>query len=148
MPKNDLVELSYKSDAVNDFGFLGIMRLLETSYHWNLRHDLTGVLFYDRGHFGQILEGKRADIEEIWSRIEKDSRHHHVELIGIREIDERRFPSWALKLYDGKAFAKILPQFANALSDIAMSNLEMIKTMHALGFEVNNESVVGKSPGK
>ena len=137
--KEDLVELSYKSDAVNDFGLLGIMRLLETSYHWNLRHELTGVLFYDHGHFGQILEGKRADIQEIWSRIEKDQRHHRVELIGIREIEERRFPNWALKLYDGKEFAKVLPRFANAISDIALSNIEMMNTMQALGFTIKDD---------
>lgn len=136
---DDLVVLSYQSDAVNDFGLLAMMRLLEVSYHWNLQHDLTGVLFYDRGHFGQILEGRRSDIQEIWSRIQKDTRHHHIKLIGIYPIKQRRFPDWALKLYDGKEFSKILPLFANAISEITFSNLEMINIMQTLGFTVSNE---------
>ncbi|MBU3628851.1 BLUF domain-containing protein [Polynucleobacter sp. AP-Reno-20A-A9] len=134
MSKQDvLVELRYRSKAVYDFGLLGIMRLFEVSYHWNLKHGLTGVLFYDRGQFGQILEGKRDDVEEIWAKIQKDPRHDGIELLGIMAIERRRFPNWALKIYDGKEFARLLPQLVNAIEDIADSNLEVIKAMQDLG---------------
>ena len=131
-----LVELKYQSEAVNDMGIMGLMRILEVSVVSNKRHKLTGVLFFDKGHFGQILEGSRADIEEVWTRIQKDPRHHNIQLLGLDEIQERRFPRWALKLYDGKEFASFLPQFSNAIGEITGADGETLRIMQSLGFEV------------
>jgi len=134
--KTDLVELKYQSEALNDMGIMGLMRILEVSVASNKRHKITGVLFFDQGHFGQILEGSRADVEEVWGRIQKDPRHHHIKLLGISEIQERRFPKWALKLYDGKEFAGFLPQFSSAIGEITGADGETLRIMKSLGFKV------------
>ncbi|MFM9155179.1 MAG: BLUF domain-containing protein, partial [Polynucleobacter victoriensis] len=53
----ELIELSYVSKSTTDVGILGLMNLLEDAVHKNKKLGVTGVLFYDSGIFGQILEG-------------------------------------------------------------------------------------------
>ena len=66
MPKpNDLVELTYLSEAVSDMSFLGLMRLLESARALNQEHGITGILFYDNQQFGQIIEGERQHHEGL-----------------------------------------------------------------------------------
>ena len=134
--KEELVELMYQSEAVNDMGIMGLMRILTVSIPSNQRHRITGVLFYDRGHFGQILEGPRSTIEALWEKIQKDPRHHRVQLLGLSPITGRRFSQWALKLFDGKEFAGYVPQFSDAIGQINGADGETLSIMKALGFEV------------
>ena len=137
MRKNEeLVELMYQSEAVNDMGVMGLMRILNVSVTSNKRDRITGVLFYDKGHFGQILEGPRTAIEALWERIQKDPRHHQVELLGLSPIMGRRFSQWALKLFDGKEFAGYVPQFSDAIGQISGADGETLSIMKTLGFEV------------
>lgn len=134
--KIDLVQLRYQSEAVNDMGILGLIRILNSSVRFNQHHEITGVLFFEGGHFGQILEGPRNNIEKIWEKIQNDSRHHQIIFLGISEITERRFPEWALQLFDGQEFASHLPQFANAIGHINQDDGETLHAMRSLGFQV------------
>ncbi|SNX28415.1 Sensors of blue-light using FAD [Polynucleobacter meluiroseus] len=141
MLENGLVELSYRSVSSNDIGTLGLMRLSESSYRWNVAHQLTSVLFYENGHFGQLLEGGRSAVEELWGRIQKDPRHREIHLLGIRPITARRFPNSPLRLYDGKVFAAGIPELKVKLIDnISALDVELEKVKVALGFGENTAS--------
>ena len=134
MSKFDLVELSYQSESVHDMGILGLTRILDTAIPANSRLGITGVLFFDRGYFGQILEGKRADVEELWGRIQKDPRHRNIQLLGISEITKRRFPKWAMKLFDVQEFTTAFPKFADLVGDMDDHDLEALQAMSKLWF--------------
>jgi hypothetical protein len=54
-----LIDLTYVSKANYQVDALILLPILKDSLRWNFDHDITGILFYDNGYFGQILEGTR-----------------------------------------------------------------------------------------
>ena len=130
MPKpKDLVELTYLSEAVSDMSFLGLMRLLESARAFNQQHGITGILFYDNQQFGQVIEGERANIMKVWKRIQEDKRHHRIELLEIREIDERSYPEWLLRFYGGETLVKDYPVLAGMVGGMDKHSLALLNKM-------------------
>lgn len=52
--------------------------------------------------FIQILEGDKADVEELFLNIEKDERHTNVTLLLENEKQERTFKNWSLAYHELK----------------------------------------------
>ena len=130
MPKrNDLIELSYLSEAVSDMSFLGLMRLLESARAFNQKNGITGILLYDNQQFGQIIEGERANVMKAWRRIQDDERHHRIELLEIREITELSFPDWLLRFYGGDSLIRDYPAFAEMVGGMDKHSLALINKM-------------------
>jgi hypothetical protein len=125
----DLVELSYLSEAVSDMSFLGLMRLLESARAFNQKNGVTGILFYDNQQFGQIIEGERASIMKVWKRIQEDQRHHRIELLEIREIDERSYPDWLMRFYGGETLVKNYPVLAGMVAGMDKHSMALLNKM-------------------
>jgi hypothetical protein len=94
----DLVSLSYVSDATEEFGILALMQLVDKASRRNKSLNITGVLSFDNGRFGQILEGKPKDVELLWEVIQRDPRHSNVVSLGMKRINSRRFANWSMRL--------------------------------------------------
>jgi hypothetical protein len=130
MPKTkDLVKLSYLSEAVSDMSFLGLMRLLESARKFNLKHGITGILFYDNQQFGQIIEGERANVMKAWKRIQDDERHHRIELLEITEITERSYPDWLLRFYGGESLARDYPGLVSVVGGMDKHSLALLNQL-------------------
>ncbi len=136
MNKSDLVELKYLSEAKTATNVWGLTAILDVSVTSNKRHAVTGILFYDKGYFGQILEGTRSAVEETWGRIKNDSRHHNIELLGVTEIKERRFPKWSMKLFDAQEFSAAFPRFAELIVKIDDSDTRTLQALRSLWREI------------
>ncbi len=132
MNKSDLVELKYLSEAQATMNLLSLTAIVDKSISSNTLHSITGILFFDQGYFGQVLEGARGAVEETWGRIQKDSRHHNIELLGITKIEERRFPKWSMKLFDTQEFSVTFPQFAELLAKIDNPEMKTLGVLKAL----------------
>jgi hypothetical protein len=129
---NQLVELSYVSKATQDMGLSSLIRLFDVAHKWNQDHGLTGVLFYESGHFAQILEGKRKDVLFIWGKIQKDYRHKVLHQIEFDEVDQRLCPNWALRFYGGDQIAKDVPQLAGVLDGLPNHDDELLRIMRSV----------------
>ena len=129
---NQLVELSYVSKATQDMGLSSLVRLFDVAHKWNQGQELTGVLFYEGGHFAQILEGRRKDVLFIWEKIQKDYRHKVLHRIELDEIDQRLFPGWALRFYGGDQIAKDVPQLAGVLDGLPTHDDELLRIMRSV----------------
>ena len=132
MNKSDLVELKYLSEAQDVMNIWDLPAILDSSMTSNKLHSVSGILFFDHGYFGQVLEGTRSAVEETWGRIQKDPRHHKIELLGIAEIEERRFPNWSMKLFDAQEFSTTFPKFAELISAIENPNLKTYEVIKSL----------------
>lgn len=130
--QNQLVELSYVSKATQDMGLSSLVHLFDVSFNWNQSHDLTGVLFYENGHFAQILEGRREDVILIWEKIQTDYRHQVLHRIELEEIDQRLFPSWALRFYGGDQIAKDVPHLLGLLDGLPSHDVELLRIMRSV----------------
>ncbi len=106
----ELIELSYVSKASSDVGILGLMNLLEDAVHKNKKLGVTGVLFYDSGVYGQILEGYPQCVEAVWKSICADLRHKDIEVLDIDRLAKRRFSNWSMKFYGSEEISKYVPE--------------------------------------
>lgn len=68
--------------------------ILEVSQANNARVGVTGALVFNRGVFGQVLEGPIEAVEETFERIQSDPRHHDVTVLEIRKIETLSFSQW------------------------------------------------------
>lgn len=112
-----LIELSYISKSSKDVGILALMNLLESAVHRNKRSSVTGVLFYDNGVYGQILEGLPGAIQPIWASINSDPRHKDIQVLDIDKLPKRRFSNWSMKFYGSEEISKFVPELRMSLKD-------------------------------
>lgn len=132
MNTSNLVELRYLSDASDEINIWSLTEIVHVSVVSNESQGITGILFFDQGHFGQILEGPRAAVEEVWSRIKNDARHHNIELLGIVQIEKRRFPKWSMKLFNVEEFTEAFPEFSQLIRAMENSEAENLRIMKLL----------------
>ncbi len=111
-----LIELTYVSEPAQEMSFLGLMRLLYHSYLRNMSIGVTGALIFENNRFGQVIEGSRTQIEDLWEKIQKDTRHKNIRLIESKPIEHRSFSKWTMIFQDSEEVAKKLPEVAVAVA--------------------------------
>lgn len=95
-PEAGVYHLLYCSQAVHVFGEEQLADLMESSLAWNDGCNITGLLCYGNGHFVQVLEGEAAAVEDLFSRIMLDRRHHQVHVLSRGVGSARRFDDWRM----------------------------------------------------
>lgn len=91
-----LVRLLYASRVAATSDAEVLAAIVRQSKRHNAEHGITGVLCCSGGLFMQVLEGGRAAVNRLYSRIVTDPRHGDVELLLYEEIGERRFAGWSM----------------------------------------------------
>ncbi len=91
-----LVRLIYASTATEGVGLTEFRGILQQSQVNNHKRDLTGVLAFNSKIFLQGLEGSREQVNELYSRLLRDKRHHTVAMLEYAEIDEREWAQWSM----------------------------------------------------
>jgi len=113
-----LIELIYVSEPAQEMSFLGLMRLLYHSYLRNTSMGITGALIFENNRFGQVIEGPRTQIEDLWEKIQKDTRHKNIRLVDTKPIEQRSFSKWTMVFQGSEEVAKKLPEIAVAVEDV------------------------------
>jgi hypothetical protein len=111
-----LIELTYVSEPAQEMSFLGLMRLLYHSYLRNTSMGITGALIFENNRFGQVIEGPRTQIEDLWEKIQKDTRHKNIRLIESKSIENRSFSKWTMVFQGSEEVAKNLSEVAVAVA--------------------------------
>lgn len=101
-----LVRLLYASRAVADPQPDTIAEIMRQSHAHNPPQGITGILCHSDAVYMQVLEGGRAAVNALYTKIIGDPRHRDVVLLHYEEINERRYAGWTM----GKAnLARINP---------------------------------------
>jgi hypothetical protein len=86
----------YQSTASQEFGSLALFQLLTQAQLRNLELQITGHLLFLDGKFTQCFEGPPAQVEQLWQSLQRDKRHHSIELLVRHATEQRRFPEWSM----------------------------------------------------
>jgi hypothetical protein len=62
----------------------------------NIVAEITGLLWSDASSFVQVLEGSSQSVDGTMGRIQRDLRHHRIEIVSFQAITARLFGSWAM----------------------------------------------------
>ncbi|MEO6525555.1 MAG: BLUF domain-containing protein [Gemmatimonadaceae bacterium] len=87
---------AYVSDARLAFSKQELLELLASSRANNARSGLSGLLLHAGGNFLQALEGPEDAVRQTLARIERDSRHHHMQVLFVDHIPARLFGDWSM----------------------------------------------------
>jgi len=93
-----LIRLIYASRTQGVLTPLDVKDIVRTSQRNNARTGVTGALLLSNGIFLQCLEGDRLDVNALYHRILKDTRHRDPAVLALDEIEQRLYGPWAMGL--------------------------------------------------
>ena len=117
----------YVSDAVGSTGnsALSFAQILGVSDRNNRRDHLTSALLFHQGQFLQVIEGARADVDRLLTRLSADPRHTGLKVLHNGPVETRRFGAWPMgqcrmtpdtdRLLDGRTLCALDAAEAEAL---------------------------------
>lgn len=88
--------LIYLSSATSLFTEEMLESILESSRRNNSRKGITGILLYHDGAILQVLEGEKADLDQLYTRLESDPRHQSVIKVMEGDAANAYFPDWSM----------------------------------------------------
>lgn len=91
-----LVSIVYMSRAVEEFDDAAMTALLREARLHNEALGVSGLLVAKGGRFMQLLEGPAWSVDDRFSVISKDPRHHEVTSLIREDIESRRFDGWSM----------------------------------------------------
>ncbi len=91
-----LERLLYRSKATNTLGSLHLFNMLSEARAKNALVGITGHLLYTEEVFVQCIEGTPAAIACLWESLQRDPRHHDIELLARGLLAQRRFSDWSM----------------------------------------------------
>lgn len=94
-----MYRLVYVSKAADGVGDAEISNILNVSQSNNDERYITGFLAHNGRSFMQALEGHRAEVLDIFDRIERDKRHFGVTQIIGEPTQRRAFPDWSMNYH-------------------------------------------------
>jgi hypothetical protein len=139
-----LVRLLYASRARDPISDEMLASILSQSRKNNPETGVTGVLCVCCGGvFIQALEGGRAEVNQLYSKVSRDDRHTDVTLLEYAEISERRFSGWRMGRVDlDKVNTAVVLKYSEKprLDPFSMSGSVALKLLEELA---STASIVG-----
>ena len=74
-----------------------LIDILSEARDFNARHHIQGVLYFADGHFLQCLEGAPDALDSLVMRLQRDPRHHSMQIILNQPITAAMFSDWSMK---------------------------------------------------
>ena len=93
--------ISYVSEnccAVSDTRLLDIVRACDAH---NAHAGITGRLAVSKTHFLQMIEGDETSLQNLWSSIQRDTRHRVLLKFEDEEIAHRRYAEFKVQYFPG-----------------------------------------------
>jgi CRISPR/Cas system Type II protein with McrA/HNH and RuvC-like nuclease domain len=66
--------------------------------HNNSKHNITGIMVYNKGNVIQIFEGPIRETQQLHQNISQDSRHKNMLTLMHTLITKRNFPEWSMEI--------------------------------------------------
>jgi hypothetical protein len=136
-----LKRVSYISKFARPLTHDEITKLAADAAEKNQSLGVTGMLMTSGGIFYQVLEGPPDAVDDLYKEIAADTRHKDVLVLSTQEeVEDRQFPSWAMKKVnlDEEAVARLEPVKA-LLDAIVVQRDAMTRLMGVLSRSVWQE---------
>lgn len=91
-----MYRLIYKSRSMEKIDWSTVREIISSSEGNNPDLDITGVLLATKTHFLQVIEGGFDEINRLFMRIARDTRHEDIQLISFACVESRLFGGWAM----------------------------------------------------
>jgi hypothetical protein len=92
-----IYRLIYKSMSTQPIDDMMVKSIEERSKDNNSRLEVTGILVASQSEFLQVLEGRIEAVNQVYSKIMRDTRHVDVTLLSYSLVEGRAFEDWSMK---------------------------------------------------
>ncbi len=124
---NNIFHLVYISIASETLAYSDLKHILESSEKHNAINEITGLLIYQDVYFIQLLEGNETKVVETMSRIIKDRRHNHLQVILESKSNQRIFSDWSMAFCDADTANEGIRKIVEEIITTAQSGKEIEK---------------------
>lgn len=93
-----IASLTYKSVATAKPRVSDLDLLVSRARERNRSLAVTGMLLVENDCFLQTIEGPPRALAQLWSSIQRDGRHNHIEVLSEHMVAGRLFSDWELML--------------------------------------------------
>ena len=121
-----MLQIIYASASTKPFTHKELVELLKVAREKNMALDVTGMLLYHAGSFLQVLEGPDENVEAIYAKVQKDSRHTNFLLLARETIEERAFEHWSMGFVDTTRMGERIGGFVDYMQ--ALESMTLDKT--------------------
>ena len=143
-----LERLVYRSQATHKLGSLHLFNLLVQCRKRNLSLGITGHLLYTEEIFVQCIEGPSGSIDTLWRSLQRDERHHNVELLARGPITDRQFSDWAMAFSSYAHFDKYdIPGFFRWMPKACPVRLIVAHSGQQTNFQMKNPKQPSEETG-
>lgn len=87
-------QVIYSSESTEPMASDELEEILEQARASNATQGITGALIYAEGHFLQVLEGDKARVQALMTKITRDPRHQAVKVLREGDVAAATFGSW------------------------------------------------------
>ena len=101
---------AYISRARGDLTPNDIKDIVDKSIANNFLQAVSGVMIFDGKGFFQVIEGESLTIASLVQRIRRDTRHHAIEVVLDKPVEQVSYPSWGMKIVPGASRGGCVPQ--------------------------------------
>lgn len=99
--------LTYHSQATRSFNEEELYELAASASNENSQLAVTGFLQHKKGTFLQYLEGEKAVVLQLMSKIAQDERHTVTRVVHLPDIGQRQFNRWHMRYWTFDQFVEI-----------------------------------------
>lgn len=92
-----LCRLIYASDVATPFDFSDLQAILAKARRNNPALDITGLLVMVSQRFLQVIEGPSENVNLLYRKISRDSRHGNCSLVEFGPVPTRLFDAWSMR---------------------------------------------------
>ena len=125
-------QVIYASAATVSFSQSDLIELLKIARQRNSAVDISGMLLYNAGSFLQVLEGPDENIDALFAKIQKDTRHARCLLLSRKTIQEKEFENWSMGFVDITRVAERIEGFVDYAMQLKTMTLDKTRARKIL----------------
>lgn len=110
-----MLQIAYQSRASDFLSSADLFQIIQKSVANNGANGLTGFLIFSDPRFFQVIEGPDDALDNLLSKLRKDTRHHSIEIVHRGEVESRSYPNWRMKRITGGDLGEGVGEVAQAL---------------------------------
>ena len=99
--------------------------IVDTAKENNPKHGITGVLFFDRDRFVQVIEGEKPELDELLSHIKADPRHDEIDVIFDVPTQKQEFADWNMDGFEIGGTSKLDEKLLENFRQIYLDNFKL-----------------------
>ena len=123
-----LMQLIYVSTADYKITHQDLESIVASSIKYKSSYFVTGMLLFFQGDFMQVLEGEEDILEETFSRICNDPRHHYIFPLIKKPINRREFSRWYMGFNNLNDMTLSLPKKYSSVANDGFDRQKLSET--------------------